>query len=281
MLYMDPKTVSVTKKDLRSYRCPTLDELGEMRRITNSRHGQSGKIPAGLGKKWKPIAHPALLTLVEDELTDAGFDIVDAQFQIDRETGHDVYALWTLDAKVDMSGTALAELDIKRQFGMKHSNRQRFSLLGLEGATVGLCANGIATGNSVFDRKHTNNLDIEEVVGIGSGDWAGPVMDGLDRLPRLIGAMAEHDFGEGHEADKMVSWTLCEAARRNYMSWSQTGKCWSEWVEPRYDAFEPRTAWSLYNSVNQVAKSWSVTNVEKGLLGWSDLLEEVTAGSLN
>jgi hypothetical protein len=72
------------------------------------------------------------------------------------------------------------------------------------------------------------------------------------RLDVEIAAMKERILTPV-DADHLI----VEAIRGNALPASQLPKVLEAWETPRYEAFAPRTAWSLYNAFTEIAKSRS------------------------
>lgn len=251
MLYPAKGVISVTVPQLRdTYRVPTRDELRELR-------GPSA--PETLGARWQPVHHADLVDLIHTAIVNRGMKVVDQALQIDEETGHDIFGWIRVNRAVNIPG-----IGMQHEIGFKSSNRQRFRLQGVVAANVFICSNGIITGEFVFGHKHTSKQEYAISIDEGVETWCRK-QEGLEtRVTR---------WREIELDESRYNRLLIEGARNDVFAPSQLLKIDEEWRIPRHKEFEPRTAFSFYNCVNEIAKQWPVSRQETALLGCSRLFD--------
>lgn len=246
MLYVHTGAEQATLKEIRKYKTPTVGEL------RSKRKGD------GVGNTWAPIHHAALIDEIHSAVARRGMGVAKESFALS-EDKHDIYGF------MQFEGFDLGRTDMAPVLGFRHSNLQRFRLLGVSGARVFVCDNGAIVGDFVFGFKSTRG---------NVGDMDVKIDDGLNTWERQAHGMRA--FVEFLEKAKLsqgdADHMLMLGARSNCFSWNQLGKIDEEFRNPRHAVFAPRTAWSLYNAVTEIGKAWSVRNVERGLKGFPRVL---------
>lgn len=262
MLYMHCGASAATREDLADYQPPTIEELRERLKTETA------------GNRWHPIHHADLIDTILETAKGRGLTVARESYGLS-EDKHSLYGC--IDFQNPDPGA-----DHGHSLGFRHDNLQRFRLLGVSAGRVFVCDNGAIVGDFVFGHKHTNKTALSTTVEDGMELWAKQV----ERMATVFAAMkatdisdrdAEHLMIEG--ARKVYAAELRPNGKRRVLrnpcySWSQLGKIDHEWRNPRHEAFEPRTLWSLYNAVTEVGKAWSPRNVERGLKGWPAMVAD-------
>lgn len=256
------KERAVTRQELSDYQVPTVDEL---------RAKYKGR--EGTGRRWQPIPHGDLIDEITSAARNIGLVIEEEAFSVSAD-GHDIYGFMRFDPSTapsmpDVPGSG----GITPELGFRHSNMQRFRLLGVHGEHVAVCSNGMMVGDFLFGFKTTKgNVDnMERGIADGMEEWTRQAEDAKRLIEFLVGEGVDYD-----RADQL----LMEGARRGSYAWNQLGKIdatYRDYVDPKHphhEAFADRNLWSLYNAVTEVAKGWSVRNVERGLKGFPRVLAD-------
>lgn len=252
MLY--PSKFPATTESLATYRVPTVEELRE--HVTTA----AGVMPSGAGARWAPIHHLDLIESIKSEARRIGLEPTVETYG----TSEDLHSLYgSIDFAPSRSCGLPDILGLGRSIGFRSDNLQRFKLLGVSGARVFVCSNGVINGEFVFGHKHTNRVELATTIQEGLGRWR----EQQQVLGEMVTGLRAREI-----TDQEAMLALVRGARAGVFAWSQAGKVDQEWREPRYEEFAPRNAWSLYNAVTEVAKSWSPRNVEKGLRDFPALL---------
>ena len=266
MMYASKNEVARTA--LLDYTCPTVDELRtKLKRET-------------AGARWAPIHHNDLADEVELAAQARGLEI-DTERYILSEDRHSMYAHLTFKhgeatrmPEIAGSGKIVATL------GYRHDNFQRFRLQGLTGANVHLCDNGLFSGDFLFGFKSTTGNVERMSVSIDAGMDAWE--DQVEKQRRLIEFMANESITDDR-ADQL----LMEGMRRKVYAPNQLGKidavyrAYQDADNVHHAGFADRNLWSLYNAVTEVAKGWSVNNIERGLKLFPRMLTKVYDADLD
>lgn len=190
---------------------------------------------------WHPIPHHLLIQRTVAALTETGWNIKKAEFGLWGDEGEMMFALMNLT-------NGHQHDDYGVSIGLRNSHNKRFCAGLAMGSNVFICDNLAFSAEVVFARKHTSRI-----------------MADLERLVfETVGKMAEAKRlqDERIAAYKLVAFTnavvhdiLIRSVDAKVMANSYIAKVLQEWREPRHEAFEPRTAWSLFNSFTEVFKA--------------------------
>lgn len=259
MLYMHCGASAATREDLGRYVPPTVEELQEKR-------GDHA------GSRWKPMHHLELLDTILSVAKERGLVVKREAYGMSKDT-HSLFGCIDFEGGTEDHGHAL---------GFRHDNLQRFRLLGVSAGRVFVCDNGAIVGDFVFGHKHTSQTALAPTIREGMDVWASQI----ERMSEIFDAMkateitnrdAEHLLIEGARTvykAELNARGQRQVERAPCYAWSQLGKIDHEWRNPRHEAFEPRTLWSLYNAVTEVGKAWSPRVVERGLKGWPGMVAD-------
>tara|TARA_Y100000310_G_C20534260_1_gene740044 strand:+ start:80 stop:955 length:876 start_codon:yes stop_codon:yes gene_type:complete len=263
MMYEGPNPV--TRADLSGYVVPTVADLRA--RVTDPVRR------ASVGNRWKPIHHLSLLDEITDAVEARGLKIEKESYQLSKD-GHDLFGFMRFDPSTAPSMPDVAGAGgITPTLGFRHSNMQRFRLLGVHAEEVFICANGIISGDFLFGFKSTTGNVERLAVGIEEGmcTWEAQAED----AKRLIEFLSSESI-TSDQADQL----LMEGMRRKVYAPNQLGKIDAQYRaylddgHAHHAAFGARNLWSLTNAVTEVAKAWPVRNVERGLKGFPRVLAD-------
>ena len=209
---------------------------------------------------YKPVAHHVL----SDKLKDMTLDLIpefthyQSQFGVSRE-GQKLFGLHTFQNGDHQLGFSV---------GFRNSYDRSLSVAVALGAQVFVCDNLMLTGDLSVMRKHTLNVmdDLENLI-----------LSALYRSKttyRQIGEDSEQ-MKEFPVSDDKAYQTLGLAYGRGIISPRQIPVVKSEWLNPSHDAFETRSAWSLYNSFTEALKTSPPGSVMERYLKLHDLFKQV------
>jgi hypothetical protein len=224
-----------------------------------------------------PVAHSTFIDKVENALTSTGFSIINQEHSL-------------ADGKVNY-GTKdspdFQHIPGARYFGLYHlqnvgPNGDYGWLMGVRNSHDKTFPAGIVAGNRVFvcdnlcfsgdirvARKHTKNVlrDFNQLTMRAVGQLGAKFVQTDNR----ISAYKQHELTD-EQASKFIL-DACIDARASTPS--KIAEIRKEWYEPSHDAFEPRTAWSLFNAFTEAAKGTNMnTQIHRGeaLYGMMDAL---------
>lgn len=223
--------------------------------------------------RWKGIQHGELADALIDRVENAGFKVKAERWG----TVMDGAGLFgTLDLLPGPDLKIEVPKGVELSLGVRHSNNSRYALSFFAGAKVLVCANGMIS--NVFtpgDRKrHTVNLSLQDTIDEGLITFGEHARVSLGRE---IKSMQDMDFSSTLKAHHFI----CEAGARGIVPWSQLGKVEKAWRTPPHPEFKPRTGWSLYNAVTEVAKDFAPVGQAEAINGTRILLSDIAHHKFN
>ena len=187
-----------------------------------------------------PIPHTLLLETVEKKLEAAGLHVAEQTHALTKE-GQRYFGLIRVDdpnVKGDDHGLVI---------GLRNAHDGSYSAAFAIGSYVFVCDNLAFSGEVLVGRRHTKNI---------AKDLPGLVDLGFNALVGERG-IQEHRI-EAYKAQEINDKDAHDIVVRSLMEGvfpiSTLPKIVNEWRTPRFDAFKPRTLWSLFNAYTEVAK---------------------------
>lgn len=214
---------------------------------------QLAALPTVFGtNSFKPVAHIELVVSLENVLANRGIMIRTKdnsdqkleQFSISQD-GMRLFGTMDL-VKHGIAGTCAS-------LGFRTANNKTMSLRMVAGLRVFVCDNLTLSGDSiVLSRKHTSGLNLIEELGLAMTkyerqyDKLRTEVAGLQGYKMLdtFAKVLMHDVFAAQVMPVRFFPTVSDVYFNRFMT--------SE--EPKYAAFQPRTAWSLLNAFTEVAK---------------------------
>ena len=210
---------------------------------------------------WFPIPHTLLVDQVKTALCGETIDVVAEQHALGHE-GEDYFGI------LQVSNRSVQE-DFEYVVGLRNSHGQRYTAELVIGSHVFVCDNLAFSGEVRVARKHTRFIlrDLQmltvKAVGYLAEKW-------LDQETR-INAYRDYRVSEVKSHDLIV-----RALDARVITSTQIPKVLDEWRNPQHKEFEPRTAWSFFNSVTEVLKGVSVFNLPSRTQALHGLLDQQT-----
>ena len=187
-----------------------------------------------------PIAHTDLIDGTRTALANADCTITKETFGLNHE-GNDLFALFEIEHE-DTNGT------YGQVVGLRNSHIQHFAAGMCAGSKVFVCDNLAFSAEIKVSRKHTRFI---------SRDLQGLLSRAVVKLAdKWTDQQIRYDAYHDRElTEKEVHDLVIRAAvDYNALPNAQIQHVVNEWREPTHAAFEPRTAWSLFNCFTEVAK---------------------------
>lgn len=164
---------------------------------------------------------------------------------------------------------ALPELDLVEDavfsIGVRHSNLGRYAVSLAVGARIAVCENGLFTGDFVLKAKHTSEVDLEGMIDIGIEKY----VEEAAGIKTFVEELRDRDLAST-QADHL----LMEMGRVDAIPWTKIQDVDKEWREPRFEEFQDRNAWSLYNAATYVIRDMSGSNQMRCLKNLKDFFSK-------
>jgi hypothetical protein len=193
-----------------------------------------------------PIPHARLIESVTLGLEGVGLTIDETDFGLWGDDGEMMVGVISLrttqpDNLIGMSA------DYRTVLGVRNAHNKRFAAGLACGHFVFVCDNLAMSGDIVVFRKHTKNIlnDLDRLL----FDAIGGLREAKINQDRRIANYKNTDL-----TDQMVHDILIRAVDAQIMANAKIPAVLKEWREPRHEAFEDRTAWSLLNGFTEVFK---------------------------
>lgn len=196
--------------------------------------------PEWLGNRWVGIQHGSLAEAVLKGLDARGIKVRSQFWKVaGRYDGKLVAGLQlTIPDHKAPEGTTFA-------LGLRHSNLGDQALKMAVGAHVFVCSNGMISGDWTVSRKHTKNVNLNDVVDIGLDEYMGR----LDSVKETIESMKARGL-----ATSDVDRILMAAGREGLLPWSRIGQVDEEYRQPTFKDHAEKTAWGLYNAFTYIVQ---------------------------
>jgi hypothetical protein len=196
---------------------------------------------------WYPVKHATVYETVRAALTDAGFVIQRAQFGLSRS---DARMFATLDlTSVLATGVTLA-------VGVRNSVDKSFPLGFTAGNRVFVCDNLAFRSDILVKKKHTR---------YGADRFAGEIARSVKTLSAFQKHESERVLALQHRelTDEAAEALMLRSFEGGLVSHRALPCVIREWRKPRYEEFEPRTAWSLLNAYTTVLAPRAKSNAQE------------------
>ncbi len=189
---------------------------------------------------WQPIPHNELIEEVEAALELNHLKIGRVAHSLSHE-GLRYFGL------IEVSSRELRERDYAYVLGIRNSHDKKFPAGLVAGASVFVCDNLSFSGEIRVTRKHTRFIR-RDLVTLVQGS-IGKLMNAWHQQDQRIARYKEHELTDEQVHDLVIrSVDIGILPNRNVPGVLR------EWRDPRYEEFQPRTAWSLFNSFSEVLK---------------------------
>jgi hypothetical protein len=197
---------------------------------------------------WTPIPHTALIERVEDTLKSDGLTIVTQTHSLTRG-GNRYFGLMQI-------ANGHNSEDYAWVLGLRNSHDKSFPAGLVVGASVFVCDNLSFSGEIRMTRKHTVHImrDLPGLVQTSIGQLVSRWHDQDTRIE----AYKQHALSDMQAHDLVVRAIDARAATS-----TQVPPLLQQWRHPKHEAFQPRTAWSLFNSFTEVMKGLSLNELSR------------------
>ena len=197
---------------------------------------------------WTPIPHTALIERVEDTLKSDGLSIVNQTHSLTRG-GNRYFGLMQI-------ANGHNSEDYCWVLGLRNSHDKSFPAGLVVGASVFVCDNLSFSGEIRMTRKHTTHI-MRDLPGLVQTS-IGQLMSRWHDQDTRIEAYKQFELSDMQAHDLIVRAIDARAATS-----TQVPPLLHEWRHPKHDAFQPRTAWSLFNSFTDVMKGLQLSELSR------------------
>ena len=211
---------------------------------------------------FHPVAHGSLHSMFLQASEAAGLTVVPAKFQLapNGEMAIGTYNL--IDSRLDGTET-------KAQIGWFNSWDKSCSARMYMADEIKWCTNGMVFAMRVLARKHTTNI---------MADLPGGIAKAMsDAVPKFLANRVRIETYKSTALEtKDADHLLMEHWRQGILGDRQLKRAHSEWVEPTYSAFKPRSVWSFHNAITESLKSAVVFDAPHLTTLSNDILDSYT-----
>lgn len=190
-------------------------------------------------KTWVPIPHHKFIDQVVETVEGSGLRVIDTAHGLHKD-GQRYFGL------LHVANGHSAD-DYGLVIGLRNSHDQSFPVGLALGAQVFVCDNLSFSGEVKLARKHTSRL-MEALPGL--------VHRGVARLvDHRVKQDARIEAYKAHELeDRDASHLIVRAMEAGVCGTIALPHVLHEWRQPKHEAFQARTVWSLFNAFTEVAK---------------------------
>lgn len=197
---------------------------------------------------WHPIAHSGLVHQVRKGLDSLGLHVVQEAHALTRE-GSRYFGL------LQISRTETADKDdYAYVLGLRNSHDKSFPAGLLFGNQVFVCDNLAFNGEIRVARRHTRHIMDDLPILVNKG--ISLLSERWNRMDDRIAKYKEVELNDARVHDFVIRSLDAGACVAR-----QIPEIVSEWRKPRHPEFQPRTAWSLFNSYTEIAKTGSLVEL--------------------
>jgi hypothetical protein len=189
---------------------------------------------------WQPIPHIELIKQVEEALALNHLEIGNVAHALSHE-GKRYFGL------MEIRSPELTADDYAYVLGIRNSHDKLFPAGLVIGASVSVCDNLLFSGEIRVTRKHTRFIR-RDLVTLVQGS-IGKLMNAWHEQGQRIERYKGHQL-----TDEIVHDIAIRSVDVGILPNRKVPDLLSEWREPRYKEFQPRTAWSLFNGYTEVLK---------------------------
>lgn len=193
---------------------------------------------------WCPIPHDLLLTKIKKTLVANGMSIQNEAHGLAGD-GARYFGLLQVGRPAGEWG------DYGIVVGVRNSHDMTFPAALALGSGVFVCDNLAFSGEIKLSRKHTRFIrrDLDGLVNRAIGQLGAH----RHKQDRRIEAYRKFSL-DGVQGEVQVNNIIINALDAGVVPASKIPHVLEEWRNPSHDQFQPRTAWSLFNSFTEVAK---------------------------
>lgn len=178
------------------------------------------------------VPHIEIVNALQEQLGFRHIAIASEEYAVTKD-GKNFFGVMTLDQGIDGANFAL---------GVRNSHSKQFRLSIVVGLRIFVCSNLSFAGDfNIVLAKHSKNLNLKHSISIGIDE----AQRGFEPMRRTVAAWKEIQI-----SDDQARLTIFKAFVEDELDAPKhlTRTVWNHWLEPAYEEFRPRTAYSLQNA---------------------------------
>lgn len=197
---------------------------------------------------YRPVPHEYLATSIKDGLEAGGFEITAERHALNKD-GAQYFGFYQV-----VGAGAIVSRDYSIVVGFRSSYDFSLAIRIALGSQVFVCDNLAFSGDVEVFRKHTTNVfrDVPTRIGAAVEKLPGLIINQGEQFSRWQATPIEDQRTSDH--------IIGELYRRNVVTRSLLPRIYDEFEEPAYD-HGPKTLWRMFNTVTEVLKKPSDTNL--------------------
>jgi len=188
---------------------------------------------------WTPLSHMTLIEEVEQVLKSNGLSVVNQAHSLTHD-GLRYFGFMEIQ-------NGVIHRDYAWVLGLRNSHDKSFPAGIVAGANVFVCDNLSFSGEIKIARKHTRFI-LRDLPFL-TERAIGRLMERWHHQDERIGAYKGRNLSDSSAHDLIIRSTDVRACTPR-----QIPAILREWRNPRHEAFQPRTLWTLFNSFTEVLK---------------------------
>jgi len=189
---------------------------------------------------WYPLSHRSLVLEVQSELKACGFQLTGESHALSHD-GARYFGVFSINQPTRSPG------EVGWVVGLRNSHDKTYPAGLVAGTRVFVCDNLAFSGEVRLSRKHTKHAfrDLRQLMARAVGQLG----EKFRKLDQRVDAYRLQPLSDRGAHDFIVRSINCRV-----ITPTQVPDVLKEWREPSYDAFQPRTLWSLFNAYTEVFK---------------------------
>lgn len=214
----------------------------------------SVETPVGT-RSHRPVPHYDVATLVNELANANGYEVVSEEYGLSRDQSK-LFGVLRFHPE--------GHPEFTRCVGFRNSHDKTLSVSLVVGVSVLVCDNLCFGGGQIVSRKHTANIDLEELIP-GAFTALAPKYEDLElNINRLK---------ESKLTLNKARILTTKAAENKIIPSCDIIPVFREFVEPSHPEFLPRNEWSLYNAFTEIAKKFPTMKADKCYRGLGQMFD--------
>ena len=216
--------------------------------------------PQGRTNTHVTIPHIEVVRQTLDRLAGLGVEIKSEAHALSHENNRyfGVFGIGNKSVTLPVAGSdgASAQDGYEMVLGLRNSHDCTFPAGLALGSRVFICDNLAFSGEVKISRKHTRYImrDLPKLIMLAVGKVLGQRQLMVDRVQKY----QEYEIDDAKAHDLVI-----RSLDHGVIGCQKIEKVLREWRKPAHEEFQPRNAWSLFNSFTEVMKDYDIAGTFK------------------